>query len=413
MSEKKDNKTVKQNDLPVLPESDQVKKVLKEPQVKEVNDGVQGLQGLCNELKDTKLQKTHSGVIVCTQKSTRHPESKKRELVIKTGLNFVYMDEDDAFESLKKIRKGEELLNREVHFRVKEVIDNKLYVSSKLVHESFQKLIKAGTVLKSKVCAIITDDEDQAKEYLVFDWNGNKLYLPRYQIHYIAEKRSLGRFLGKDFQFVVIGFDEQDRILVSSRVILEAKRDQVIKKLENNEILDAKIHQLEAFGARAFIDGVLVVFRNKDFSTDYTKVNTVLSIGDIVKVRLSEISSTYRIFVEPETKYTAPKITGLPDIEEGNLFEGVVSTVTTFGCFVTIRPGIDALCPMPSPEARFTPVAGVNVKIKITRKDENNRVRGAILGVVTHSSVDFDIEDAAEIYKKRGIQIDREQSTEE
>ena len=88
----------------------------------------------------------------------------------------------------------------------------------------------------------------------------------------------------------------------------ERVKDRLILDLKNNEVLNGTVYKVCKYGAYLMINGIIVILKNSDFSTDNTPVMNVLKVGDIIPVKLNKTSvNNEKIFVQATDKYTAKK----------------------------------------------------------------------------------------------------------
>lgn len=254
-------------------------------------------------------------------------------------------------------------------------MDNRFEIGTKITGVVKSTCIKLGDVLCVEV------NPDFQTEY--------RFIIPQPELDIIHQPRIEGYFK-KTIAFVVKDIDEKNKLVLGSRKKhLENKRDQLIETLENGELIEATVFKVEPFGCYLRCADVPLILRNKDFSTDYTPVMDVLQKGDVISCKLTEISKTKRIFVEPETKYTSEKTENV-EFEVGQRVAGIITTVTAFGYFVRISSGLDVLCPIDGFELNKR--SKVLIEIKQIRDD--GRYRGKILGQYFEDlSVLFNLED--------------------
>lgn len=350
-----------------------VKKV--NPEVEKISTKI--LSNLYKEATNQKLPITRVGTI---REVRKLDNSKMRLFVIECDNGYVFMKEEDAPDWLQKEKKNNEIVGKEVEFKGKEVDENeRIYVSSRIINDVYEKAKAANFVLTGKVTGL-QPNSDPNEEALIIQCKGDVVYMKRPDVGLIYNPYSLTRHIGQRFNFMVkevVG----DKVYVSRKVVQEKERDEVIEKLRNGEALEAKIMKTYPWGARMNIDTVVVLLKNKDFATDYTHVDAVKKKGDVMLVKLADISKTNRISVQPVEKYTTPYQINFDKFERSQIVLGTVTNVLAFGCFVNIAPGVDALCPI---EAEIKePEQGDQVRVRIQNViKEERKVRGRIIGYI-------------------------------
>ncbi|MFI3211556.1 MAG: S1 RNA-binding domain-containing protein, partial [Peptostreptococcaceae bacterium] len=168
------------------------------------------------------------------------------------------------------------------------------------------------------------------------------------------------------------------------------ERDAVIKALEEGQEMDAKVVYLQTFGAYLEIDGTQVVLRNTDFAQDHTRVIDNHKVNDIIKVKISKISNTKKIFVQAVEKFCADTVMDFSKFNRGDIVFGTIKNIKSTHCYVCIAPDLDALTSVPEV---FTvePTEGMRVVIRITKIiEEEKRVRGKIISFIEETN-DFNL----------------------
>jgi small subunit ribosomal protein S1 len=126
-----------------------------------------------------------------------------------------------------------------------------------------------------------------------------------------------------------------------------------------------------------------------EFSNDHTVISDVYKVGDTVKVKLHKVTSTKRILVEAVEKYCNPTAVDFDTFAPNQVVYGRIRTIRTWGCYVCIAPGLDALAPIPG---EFDIQEGDTVLLKTTKVDpEQRRVRGKVLKVINENE-DFELD---------------------
>lgn len=353
-------------------------KVKVNPEIEKVSNKI--LSDLYKESTNQKLPVTRVGVIKEIRKADDYEKTKKRLFVIQCDNGYVFMKEDDAPDWLQKQKKRTEIEGKEVEFKGKEVDENdRIFVSSRIINDVYEKAQAAHFVLTGKVTGL-QPNQDPNEETLIIMCKGDVVYMKRPDVSLIYNAHSLAKYIGKRINFVVKEIKD-NTVYVSRKIIQEQERDAVIEKLKNGESLEAKVMQVFPWGARLNIDTVVVLLKNKDFATDYTHVEAVKKKGDIMLVKLADISKTNRISVQPVEKYTSPYQINFDKFERGQIVLGTVTNVLAFGCFVNIAPGVDALCPIE--DTMREPEQGNQVRVRIQNViKEERRVRGRIIGYI-------------------------------
>ena len=335
-----------------------------------------------NKAAASRPDKVELGVIKGVLKADDYEVTHERLFEVVSKEKKFYLPASEAPNALAAKKKLSEILGNEVRFVVTEVKGDRTYCSYRKIYETYAQNIEDKLVMHGTVLGVRPDRNDYHNTCLIISRGNEIFYMNQADIDLIPPGRSIYSYVGHTINFVILRIDEEnDMVFVSHKVLREPVRDKAIEAMQKGEAMDATVVRLFAWGARLMCLGVPVIMRNKDFSTDYTRVDAVYKIGDEVKVKLVEVSPSKRIFVCPEEKYTTPANTNFNLLKPDMIVKGKVSSVTSFGIFVNIMPGIDALCGMPR-ELR-EPARDDVVTIRIQKLfPENHRVRGVITGFV-------------------------------
>ena len=224
-------------------------------------------------------------------------------------------------------------------------------------------------------------NEELDTEILLMDLEGIKGIITREEVDYQMEWKSLVRFVGQEIYFTVKEVDEENNIVYCSRKeAQELMEEEIIERLKNGEIFEATITGIVRYGAYVDINGIYALLRNVDFSDDHVKVGDVLKVGDKIKVKLQNVSENKRLRVEAVEKYELKTVMNFDAFERDQVVLGVVNGIKPWGAYVTIAPGLDALCPIP---LIGEIEEGTKVSFRITQvQKDKERVRGKIVRIL-------------------------------
>lgn len=246
--------------------------------------------------------------------------------------------------------------------------------------KKYKKAMEDKKVLRGLV-VLTQHDEELDTEILLMDLEGIKGIIKREEVDYQMDWNSLVRFVGQEIYFTVKEIDEENETIYCSRKeAQEIMEEEIIERLKNAEIFEATITGIVRYGAYVEIEGIYAILRNIDFSDDYVKVGDVLGVGDKVKVRLQNVSENNRLRVEAVEKYELKTVMNFDAFERDQVVLGVVNGIKPWGAYVTIAPGLDALCPIPlTGEIE----EGTKVSFRITQvQEDKERVRGKIIRIL-------------------------------
>jgi small subunit ribosomal protein S1 len=178
---------------------------------------------------------------------------------------------------------------------------------------------------------------------------GVDAFLPGSQIA-LRRVPNIDELLGQTFEFKIIKLNKRRRnIVVSRRVILEneraSKREHLMKELEVGQVRTGVVKNITDFGAFIDLGGVDGLLHITDMS--YGRVShpsEVVQIGKDVEIKILDIDwQRERISLGMKQLQPYP----WKDIAEkypvGTRVQGKVVSITNYGAFVELEPGIEGL----------------------------------------------------------------------
>src|SRR5436190_1286972 len=184
---------------------------------------------------------------------------------------------------------------------------------------------------------------------VVVDLMGVDAFLPGSQIA-LRRVPNIDELLGQSFEFKIIKLNKRRRnIVVSRRVLLEAerktKRDVLMKELQVGQTRKGIVKNITDFGAFIDLGGVDGLLHITDMS--YGRVShpsEMVHIGQEVEVKVLDIDwERERISLGLKQLQAYPWKNVAAKYPVGARVQGKVVSITTFGAFVEIEPGIDGL----------------------------------------------------------------------
>jgi len=202
------------------------------------------------------------------------------------------------------------------------------YESDEPVRGTLQKKIKGGVVV---------------------DLMGVDAFLPGSQIA-LRRVPNIDELLGKEFEFKIIKLNKRRRnIVVSRRVILEAeranKREHLIKELEVGQTRKGVVKNITDFGAFIDLGGVDGLLHITDMS--YGRVShpsEIVDMGTELDVKILDIDwDRERISLGLKQLQAYPWQNVMEKYPVGTRVQGKVVSITNYGAFVELEPGIEGL----------------------------------------------------------------------
>lgn len=142
---------------------------------------------------------------------------------------------------------------------------------------------------------------------------------------------------------------EKNRVILSHKAVveeeLEAKKKEVIHSLQPGNVVEGTVQRLTDFGAFVNIGGVDGLVHISQISHERVgKPSDVLAEGQSVKVKILSVDAdTGRISLSIKAAQPGPWDTVIEKIKAGDIVEGTVRRLVTFGAFVEVLPSVEGL----------------------------------------------------------------------
>src|SRR5256885_10828092 len=196
----------------------------------------------------------------------------------------------------------------------------------------------------------------------------------------------LDEYLGQEIECKVIELNRsRNNVVLSRRAVLEEERkevrQQILDRLQPGIIVEGKISNIVDFGAFVDLDGIDGLIHISELSWGHVNhPSEVLSIGDTVRVKVLDIDrDRQRISLGLKQTQEDPWERVVNTYNVGDVLEGKVTKVVSFGAFVEIMEGVEGLVHISelaqhhveNPREVVDP--GDEVKVKILEIDDERR----------------------------------------
>ncbi|HVW90846.1 MAG TPA: S1 RNA-binding domain-containing protein, partial [Gaiellaceae bacterium] len=166
----------------------------------------------------------------------------------------------------------------------------------------------------------------------------------------IRRVQDLDEFLGQELRAKVIELNRsRNNVVLSRRAVLEEERkeqrQQILDKLQPGDVVEGQISNIVDFGAFVDLDGMDGLIHISELSWSHVNhPSEVLEIGQTVEVKVLDIDrERQRISLGLKQTQSDPWQQVVENYHEGDVVEGRVTKVVTFGAFVEILPGVEGL----------------------------------------------------------------------
>ena len=184
---------------------------------------------------------------------------------------------------------------------------------------------------------------------LIVDLDVVQAFLPGSQVD-VRPIQDFDIYLEKEIELRIVKFNESRKnIVVSHKIILEEslkeQREALFKELEFGSILEGRIKNITDFGVFVDLGGIDGLLHITDLT--WGRVNhpsEILNLNDTITVKVIEYDEE-RKRVSLGLKQLTPH--PWEDVEikypVGNNVKGKVVSLTNYGCFIEIEPGVEGL----------------------------------------------------------------------
>jgi small subunit ribosomal protein S1 len=166
----------------------------------------------------------------------------------------------------------------------------------------------------------------------------------------IRRVQDLDEFLGRKLECKVIELNRnRNNVVLSRRAVLEDERREVRQKilddLQPGQVVEGVISNIVEFGAFVDLDGIDGLIHISELSWSHVNhPSEVLTIGEKVNVKVLDIDrDRQRISLGLKQTQADPWQSVIESYQVGDVVEGRVTKVVTFGAFVEIHSGVEGL----------------------------------------------------------------------
>ena len=202
----------------------------------------------------------------------------------------------------------------------------------------------------------------------------------------IRRVQNLDDFLGQKIECKVIELNRsRNNVVLSRRAVLEEERkevrQQILDRLQPGQVVEGAISNIVDFGAFVDLDGIDGLIHISELSWSHVNhPSEILNIGDVVPVKVLDIDrDRQRISLGLKQTQEDPWQRVVDTYNVGDVLEGTVTKVVSFGAFVEILDGVEGLVHISElaqhhvENPREVVNQGDTVKVKILEIDSERR----------------------------------------
>ncbi|WP_216829268.1 30S ribosomal protein S1 [Alkalihalobacterium elongatum] len=246
------------------------------------------------------------------------------------------------------VEKVSDVLNvgDEIELKVSKVQDDELVLSKRAVQAE-----KAWVELKEKFDSNETIEAqvaDVVKGGLVVDL-GVRGFIPASLVerHFVED---FSEYKGRTLRLKVVEMEpENNKLILSQRAVLDEevnnKKLSVLSSLNEGDVVEGTVQRLTDFGAfvdLGGVDGLVHISQLAHHRVD--KPSDVVKEGDQVRVKVLAVDAEKeRVSLSLKDTLPGPWETVANEIKSGDVVEGTVKRLVSFGAFVEVAPGVEGL----------------------------------------------------------------------
>ncbi|WKB73582.1 30S ribosomal protein S1 [Ligilactobacillus animalis] len=214
-------------------------------------------------------------------------------------------------------------------------------LEARKVWDEIEKKFEAGETITVPVTQIV-------KGGLVVD-AGVRGFVPASMVsdHFVED---FNQYKGQELELKIVEIEpSENRLILSHKEIVqqerEAKKQEVMSQLAAGDVLDGKVARLTNFGAFIDLGGVDGLVHVSEISYERVgKPSDVLKVGEDVKVKVLAVDPEKdRISLSIKQTLPQPWDNIEEKVAEGDVLDGKVKRLTSFGAFVEVFPGVEGL----------------------------------------------------------------------
>ena len=184
---------------------------------------------------------------------------------------------------------------------------------------------------------------------MVVDLGGVQAFLPGSQID-IRPIKDFDQYIDQDIDLRVVKFNEMRKnVVVSHKAIIEdslaEQREELFSKLEVGSVLDGRVKNITDFGVFVDLGGIDGLLHITDIS--WGRVNhpsEIINLDDTLTVKIIDFDEEKkRVSLGLKQLTPHPWENIKTDYPEGSTVKGKVVSMTNYGAFIEIEPGIEGL----------------------------------------------------------------------
>jgi len=190
---------------------------------------------------------------------------------------------------------------------------------------------------------------DKTKGGLRVDIEGVEAFLPSSQVD-SRPNRSIDGFIGKEIEAKIIKFSRKRNNIVLSRKaltdeVVNKQKAETLGKIEEGYVIEGVVKNLTEYGAFVDIGGIDGLLHVTDMSWGrLMNPNEIFKVNDTVQVKVLKLDRQKdKVALGFKQLIPDPWSTVTEIYPVGAKLKGMVSSVTDYGAFIELEPGVEGL----------------------------------------------------------------------
>ncbi|UCZ54754.1 30S ribosomal protein S1 [Bacillus shivajii] len=239
------------------------------------------------------------------------------------------------------LSEGDEVELKVIKVTDEELVLSKRAVTSEKAWDEMEQKLASGEIFEAEVAEVV-------KGGLVVDV-GVRGFIPASLVerHFVED---FSDYKGKSLRLKVVEMDrEKNKLILSQRAVLDeeftAKKRETLSSVHEGEVIEGTVQRLTDFGVFVDIGGVDGLVHISQMAHEHVaKPSDVVNEGDKVKVKVLGVDpDNERISLSIKETLPGPWELIGGKVKQGEVIEGTVKRLVSFGAFIEIAPGVEGL----------------------------------------------------------------------
>ncbi len=184
---------------------------------------------------------------------------------------------------------------------------------------------------------------------LIAEIEGLRGFIPSSQLRTGAPSETQ---IGQEIEVKILEADpKRNKLILSQRQVYTQQRemvaDEIISRLAVDQVVEGEVVRIADFGAFVDIEGIDGLLPISEISWERIKhPSDVIQLGQKIEVKIIKIDEDLkRISLSLKRMGANPWEEIVDKFKEGDIIKGTINKITSFGAFINIYPGVEALLP--------------------------------------------------------------------